>query len=234
VSQPPKPTDPRDPLAQHSSTAREVQQRIEVMALGEAFVAVRDANNGLHFHVLPNADHVPVTIGRRVGADVLIAWDREVSGVHARLERLSGEWTVVDDGLSTNGTFINGQRSAGQFRLRSGDRIRVGNTVIAFAAPDSEGADQTFKAENMAARKRPTAAQHPVLVALCRPRLRGEPMLAKNTEIAMEVGVEVETVKFHLRGMYELFGLKTADPRERRIRLATLAIETGLVTERDL
>ena len=209
MSQPPKPTDPRDPLAQHSSTAREVQQRIEVMALGEAFVAVRDANNGLHFHVLPNADHVPVTIGRRVGADVLIAWDREVSGVHARLERLSGEWTVVDDGLSTNGTFINGQRSAGQFRLRSGDRIRVGNTVIA-------------------------AAQHPVLVARCRPRLRGEPMLAKNTEIAMEVGVEVETVKFHLRGMYELFGLKTADPRERRIRLATLAIETGLVTERDL
>ncbi|MGZ4182186.1 MAG: FHA domain-containing protein [Solirubrobacteraceae bacterium] len=42
--------------------------------------------------------------------DVSIGWDAEVSGLHAELQAFSGEWTIVDDGLSTNGTYVNGSR----------------------------------------------------------------------------------------------------------------------------
>ena len=55
--------------------------------------------------------------------------------MHAALERLGGEWTVVDDGLSRNGTYVNGERVTARRRLHDGDVVRVGGTAIAFRAP---------------------------------------------------------------------------------------------------
>ena len=46
-----------------------------------------------------------LTIGRRPSNDVALDWDSEVSRVHAALERIGEDWTVVDDGLSHNGTY---------------------------------------------------------------------------------------------------------------------------------
>ena len=40
-------------------------------------------------------------------------FDPEVSRVHAELERLGDDWTVADDGLSRNGSFVNGERVVG-------------------------------------------------------------------------------------------------------------------------
>ncbi len=62
-----------------------------------------------------------VTIGRGPSNDIAIAWDTEVSRVHAELERLGSEWTVVDEGLSRDGTWINGERLGARRRLRDGD-----------------------------------------------------------------------------------------------------------------
>ena len=70
-----------------------------------------------------------ITIGRRPSNDVALDWDSEVSRVHAALERTGEDWTVVDDGLSHNGTFVNGERVTGRRRLRDGDVISVGGTV---------------------------------------------------------------------------------------------------------
>jgi len=39
---------------------------------------------------------------------------------------------LADDGLSSNGTFVNGQRIVARRRLTDGDAIRVGATVILF------------------------------------------------------------------------------------------------------
>ena len=40
----------------------------------------------------------------------MLDWDSEISRVHAALERIGDDWTVVDDGLSHNGTYLNGER----------------------------------------------------------------------------------------------------------------------------
>ena len=58
-----------------------------------------------------------MTVGRRLEADVPLAWDPEVSRLHAELEFKAGEWTLCDDGFSQNGTFVNGLRIHGRRRL---------------------------------------------------------------------------------------------------------------------
>ena len=51
-----------------------------------------------------------LTIGRGSSCDVRLPWDERVSCVHAQLDRVGQLWTLVDDGLSRNGTFLNGER----------------------------------------------------------------------------------------------------------------------------
>ena len=71
----------------------------------------------------------------RDGADVPLTWDPDASRVHAELVRLADAWVVVDDGLSRNGTFVNGERVDRRRRLLDGDQLRVGRTPIRFRAP---------------------------------------------------------------------------------------------------
>ena len=78
------------------------------------------------------ADERIVTIGRRTDNHLALEWDGEVSRVHAELERVAGEWAVVDDGLSRNGTFVNGERVTGRRRLRDGDRVVFGETPVLY------------------------------------------------------------------------------------------------------
>ena len=59
----------------------------------------------------------------------------KVSRVHATLERAGPAWTVVDDGLSANGSFCNGERVQGRRRLADGDELRFGRTAIVFREP---------------------------------------------------------------------------------------------------
>ena len=87
-----------------------------------------------------------VTIGRGPSNDVGLPWDTEVSRVHAELVRIADDWAVVDDGLSRNGTFLNGERVERRHRLRDGDELRCGDTLIGFHAP-FEASDRTHVAE---------------------------------------------------------------------------------------
>ena len=50
------------------------------------------------------------------------------------LERVGGAWTLVDDGLSRNGSCVNGRRVHGRRRLDDGDAIVVGRTQLVFVA----------------------------------------------------------------------------------------------------
>jgi pSer/pThr/pTyr-binding forkhead associated (FHA) protein len=76
-----------------------------------------------------------VTIGRGVAADVSLAWDAGVSSVHADQQRLGDDWVLVDEGLSRNGSFLNGERIEGRRRLMDGDELRFGSTTLRFFAP---------------------------------------------------------------------------------------------------
>ena len=55
--------------------------------------------------------------------------------MHAELVRLADDWTVTDDGLSRNGTFVNDRRVEGRLRLMDGDLLRCGETLLLFVSP---------------------------------------------------------------------------------------------------
>jgi hypothetical protein len=59
-----------------------------------------------------------------------IAADRYLSKVHAVIEFMQGQVTLIDSG-STNGCYVNGRRVE-RVTLRTGDRLQLGETVFRF------------------------------------------------------------------------------------------------------
>ena len=55
--------------------------------------------------------------------------DDFASSHHARFQVAHGLWFVEDLG-STNGTWLNGRRIHGPQRLKKGDKVRIGHTVM--------------------------------------------------------------------------------------------------------
>lgn len=177
-----------------------------------------------------------VMIGRSPSAEVSIDWDLEVSRVHARLERVGGAWTIIDDGLSRNGTFVNGRRLSGRVRLHDRDEIRVGNTCLTFCAPDQSEGQHTMVNDPLPKRTQLTVAQRAVLVALCRPYQDGQRYVtpATNQQIATELFLSVDAVKTHLRALFHKFGIDDLPQNQKRGRLADMALQFGLVSPHEL
>ena len=105
-----------------------------VERLGMPYLLYRDRLGGLQTLSLEDTWE-KITVGRGAGTDVALAWDTEVSRVHAELVRIGDDWVLVDDGLSSNGTFVNGDRIEGRRRLFDGDTLRFGETDVSFRAP---------------------------------------------------------------------------------------------------
>ena len=178
----------------------------------------------------------PVTIGRATCADVCLSQDSQVSRVHAVLDRVAGLWTIVDDGLSRNGTFLNGRRLAHRATLRDRDKIRVGRTVLTFCAPPQTSTLQTVAGDMLPAVSRLTQAQRSVLVALCRPCQDAHHPYASpasNQEIAQELFLSLDAVKTHLRVLFHKFGIEDLPQNQKRARLAEIALELGLVVDNE-
>jgi pSer/pThr/pTyr-binding forkhead associated (FHA) protein len=168
-----------------------------------------------------------LTIGRRKGCDVALAWDPEVSRLHAELARLGGVWVVRDDGMSRNGTFLNGTRVMSRRRLRGGDALTVGGTLLAFH-DDATSAFQSTRDPQVAAAVAVTPAQKRVLTALCRPLAAGDAAPATNRQIAAELVITVETVKTTLGTLFERFGLEHHPRHGKRAALAQRALALNL------
>src|SRR4051794_35334036 len=115
---------------------------------GAPFLLYRRGDGEQVFTDLPqHAERL--TIGRRDSNAIALPWDSQVSRVHAELVRMGPDWILCDDGISHNGTFVNGERVRGRRRLRDGDAISVGDTVISFCAAT---------ATRSAPRRRPSGA----------------------------------------------------------------------------
>ncbi|MFI4977667.1 MAG: FHA domain-containing protein [Solirubrobacterales bacterium] len=232
-----QPAQDGDPLAPHSLSASELKELLAAERSGEAFIAFRDEQGKLRFFAVSGRDETrdaTSTVGRRAETDLSIPWDSEVSGLHAELHHLAGELTIVDDGLSTNGTYVNGNRISGRQRLRDRDRIRVGRTVLVYRA-----AQATLVGETALAGDRPalqlTDTQRRVLIALCRPYRDGNfATPATNQEVAVEVFLSVDAVKMHLRALFGKFELGELPQNQKRARLAEQALQFGVVSHRDL
>jgi sigma-B regulation protein RsbU (phosphoserine phosphatase) len=75
-----------------------------------------------------------VSIGRASDCTIPIK-DRYLSRKHAEIVLENGSWLVKDLG-SANGTYLNGNRVERDSPLKNGDRIRLGDTEIVFAAAE--------------------------------------------------------------------------------------------------
>ena len=225
----------QSPLAPHASTPAELQRRIDAERTGRPFLLYRDGA-GQQRIVDLEATGEHLTIGRRESHPVALDWDPDVSRVHAELERVGGDWTITDDGLSRNGTFVDGERVVGRRRLRNGNTIRAGGTVIAFCAPASHDSEPTAAGEKLPSPQELSETQRKVLIALCRPYKEDGSFAtpATNQGIADELYLSVDAVKTHLRALFHKFGVQDLPQNQKRTQLVWRALQSGVVSAREL
>ena len=157
-----------------------------------------------------------------------------MSRTHAQLELVGDEWTLVDDGLSRNGSFVNGERVAGRRRLADGDVLLVGQTALPLR--DARARDEDHGSASPAAAVRLTEAQRRVLVELCRPLL-----VPKRCETRPRATVRwPPSSTSRWTGSRRTFapcssklGIEELPQYHKRVELARRAIDLGLVTQRD-
>src|SRR6202012_2415947 len=212
-------------------SATELQALIHTARRGTPFLFLRD-DGGQQVVVVLDGDRL--VLGRAPGSDLEIGWDPRVSGVHAHLERRGARWTIEDDGLSRNGTFINGDRLRGQRTLRDGDVIGVGDTVLGFRDPEPEPVLATVSVPTLAAPS-VSEAQRRVPAEPGRPLAGEEPVApATNEQIAAELVLSLSAVKGHLRVLFTRFGLDEAPQNQKRLLLAERALSTGAIRTEEL
>ncbi|MGY1732048.1 FHA domain-containing protein [Geodermatophilus sp. SYSU D01045] len=177
-----------------------------------------------------------VTVGRSPENDLALTWDAEVSRLHATLEWIGGAWTITDDGLSRNGTYVNGTRIAGRRRLHAGDAVRVGGTLLAYREYVPRRDESTRVAADVPTLGSLTESQRGVLVALCRPFKHGGAYAVPtpNQQIAAELVLSQDAVKTHLRALFAKFDVEDLPHNQKRLRLVERALQSGVVRERDL
>lgn len=209
----------------------EIQAMIAAERRGMPFLFLRDGDGS---QVIVSLEAERLVLGRAPGGDLEIPWDPRVSGVHAYLERRGSRWVIQDDGLSRNGTFVEGERLHGQRTLRDGDVIQIGETRLGFRDPEPQPVVATV-ATPTAASPEVSDAQRKVLIALCRPLAGGERSTpATNDEIARELVLSLAAVKSHMRALFERFGIESLPQNEKRVRLAERALAGGVVRASDL
>jgi len=213
-------------------TPAELKDVIAAERTGHPFLVWR-TDDGEQRLLLLDQQRWRVTIGRDPAADVPLAWDAEVSRTHALLEQVGRGWTVVDDGLSRNGSFVNGTRVIGRRPLRDKDRLVFGATPVTYRET-SGGITQTASAIDTPAAIPLTPMQRKVLIALCRPvHDSASATPATNRQIAEEVFLTIDAVKAHLRVLFERYSLSQLPQNEKRARLVAAVLDSGVLAPRD-
>jgi hypothetical protein len=206
---------------------RELKERLEAERRGEAFLVYRNPDDEQVIVPLRGAQ---ITVGRAEDNDVSLPWDRQVSRLHAQVERIKRDWCLVDEGLSRNGSFVNGERLAGKRRLSDGDRLCFGATPMVYRAPGASRLDSTVGVSDTASSVPLPERRRKVLIALARPMAASAfATPATNQAIADEVSLSVDAVKAHLRGLYEQFDLSELPQNQKRATLAATALLSGVV-----
>jgi hypothetical protein len=218
----------------HRSTPAELKARLAAERSGVPFIVLRDERGCQRIVELTPA-RSPLTLGRQPASDIALTWDDEVSRAHAAIECIGDVWTLVDDGRSRNGSFVNGERVHGRRALRHGDALAIGQTTLTYVAPATQSEEGTAPARQARGAPPISAAQRRVLVALCRPIADGGfAVPPSNRELAAALSLSVDTVKFHLHALFEAFGLTDVPQHQKRAALARIALEQGVVSPHEL
>jgi FHA domain len=218
------------PLALDLATPDDLEARRDAEKRGAPFMLLRD-DRGEQRIVELDERAGSVTVGRRPEADIPLAWDPEVSRLHAELEFKAGEWTLCDDGFSQNGTYVNGLKIHGRRRLTDGDLVRIGQTTIAFCDPTAGGLGVTLAPGELGIAPKFSEQQQRILQALCRPLMGdGEGINPTgDAAIAAATGVPESVVATELDHLGRSFGLGDMPAADRRAEIALLALRSGLV-----
>ncbi len=220
--------------APHARSASEIKAIIEAERAGLAFLLWRDRDGEQRIMSLEARQRT--TVGRGPSCDLVFPDDGEVSRIHVELEMIGEELTIVDDGLSRNGTFVNGSRISSRKRLVDGDVVRVGTTVVEYRCPGKQVLAATSAASHVPTVDSLTDIQRKILIGLCRPYKTGGSFVtpASNAEVAREVFLSVDAVKTHLRTLFNRFEIGDLPHNQKRTRLVERAFQWGLVSDRDL
>lgn len=217
-----------------SVSAPELKAQIEAERAGRPFLVYRDG--GGEQVILAIAANAELWVGRGGSADVRLEWDEEVSALHAQIEVVRDECTLVDDGLSRNGSFVNEQRVHGRRHLRDGDSLRFGRTLVTYRRPGEDAPEATVIAGDVPAAATVSPAQRKVLLSLCRPYKEGDSFAtpATNQQIGEELHLSVDAVKTHMRALFEKLGVGDLPQNQKRVALVEQALQSGVVNRREL
>jgi predicted component of type VI protein secretion system len=217
------------------TSGSELKEQLEAERRGLPFLVYRDDAGAQRVHTLL-ASVTRLTLGRAPENDVPLGWDARVSRVHAELEMVGGDWIVSDDGLSRNGTWVNGEKLLRRRRLNDGDVLRIGATHVRFRLPERLDLGTTALDSSLPPEAHLSPAQRRVLIALCRPLAGGEPGAtpATNPQIAEELFLSIDAVKTHLRSLYPKFEVEDLAQNQKRSALAARALASGAVTLEDI
>ncbi|HEX6780852.1 MAG TPA: FHA domain-containing protein [Solirubrobacterales bacterium] len=221
-------------MERRTVSAPELKAQIEAEREGRPFLVFRDGSG--EQVIQPLAADAELWVGRSGSADVRLEWDAEVSSLHAQIEVVRDECTLVDDGLSRNGSFVGEERVHGRRHLRDGDAVRFGQTVVVYRRPGEDAPEATAIAGELPAAATVSPAQRKVLLALCRPYKDGDSFAtpATNQQIAVELYLSVDAVKTHMRALFEKLEVGDIPQNQKRVALAERALQTGIVNRREL
>ena len=217
------------------TSAAELKAQIESERGGRPFLVLRDGA-GAQRIVVVEAGTAELWVGRSEATGLRIDWDEEVSSLHAQIEVVGDECTLLDDGLSRNGSFVGEERVHGRRRLRDGDTLRFGRTRVLYRRPGGAAPEATVVATEMPVAAAVSPGQRRVLIALCRPFKDGSNFATPptNQAIAEELHLSVDAVKTHMRALFERLGVEDLPQNRKRVALVERALQSGIVAPRDL
>lgn len=220
---------------QPQTSAPELKAQIDAERGGRPFLVYRDGAGEQRIAIVEDG-MTALWVGRGESADLRLDWDEEVSALHAQIEVVRDECTLLDDGLSRNGSFVGEERVDGRRRLRDGDTLRFGRTVVLFRRPGESAPEATVAASQTPAAATVSPGQRRVLVALCRPFKDGTAFATPptNQAIAGELHLSVDAVKTHMRALFEKLGVEDLPQNRKRVALAERALQSGVVSRREL
>jgi DNA-binding NarL/FixJ family response regulator len=110
-----------------------------------------------------------------------------------------------------------------------------GNTHVVYRqAAGEQGSESTARAADSPGAIPLSEMQRKVLIALCRPVVESAGAIpATNPQIAAEVFLSVDAVKAHLRVLFDRFGLGDLPQNEKRSRLVSRALDSGILARHD-
>ena len=215
----------------HTARPSELQERIAADLGGVPYLLYRDGGGNQRIRLLEESTE-RVTVGRDSASDIALTWDFQVSRAHTQVERMGAEWAIIDDGLSRNGTFVNGERLRGRRRLSTRTSSAAATPPRLLRADAGNGRDRRRRQGAASSSPTPSGAccravppvpgQRRVRIAGVQPADRGE------------LCVSTEAVKTHMRALFQRLGVEDLPQNRKRVRLVELAFQRGLVSSHDL